>query len=931
MPAVPATIDTLAAELRTDSPFVATPTPRLTWTVADPDGGWLQAWAEIRSGETSARVEGRDSVLVDWPFPPLTPGASVAVQVRAGASDGRETDWSEPLEIRAGFLAAGDWSAAPVTLADPHERARPALLRTTFDSDDITSATLYWTALGVAEIRINGTLIDEDVLSPGWSAYQQRLVHETVDVTDLVRAGTNAIAAELGGGWYTERWGFRENAAEIYGGQPALALQLNLVHADGRTTVITTDEQWRAHASPTQASSLYQGESYDGREAAALAGWDQPDFDDSAWTAVERSDGAFREPEARVGPPVRRTEDVAAVEVITTPSGATVLDFGQNLVGRLRLTARGEAGATITLKHAEVLEHGELGTRPLRSAAATDTWTLAGTGEETWEPRFTFHGFRYAQIDGWPGEIDPTDVVAVVLHNDMDRTGTFTTSHTLLQQLHDNVVWGMRGNFLAVPTDCPQRDERLGWTGDIEVFGPTAASLYDVRGFLTGWLRDLALEQSAADGVVPFVVPNVLQLSGRVTPAAAWSDAATIVPWTLYQRYGDLGVLREAYPSMRSWVETLLEISDGTGLWEGAFQFGDWLDPAAPPDRPADATTSVDVVAGAYLALSARILADAAEVLGEPADTTRFRAAAEQAREAWCAEYVTPAGRMMSDGQTAYAMAIAFDLVTDTDQRQRLGDRLADLVREDGYRIGTGFVGTPIVCDALTATGHLEAATRLLTQTENPSWLYPVTMGATTIWERWDSMLPDGTINPGQMTSFNHYALGAVADWMHRVMAGLAPAEPGYRTLRIGTRPLVGIESAATTLDTPYGHARVGWELDGDTVTVRAEVPPNTTAQVDLPGVPATEVGSGAHTWVIAAPEAPTARRPLTVDSPSAAIIDDPEAYALVAETIGRVTPSNLEAFHRTRWSERATLRESVRYASNALVEELNRALATLR
>lgn len=924
---MPTTIDTLTAELRTDSPFVATAAPRLSWTVSTDEPDWVQAWAELRAGEETVRLEGRDSVLVAWPFQPLPAGGGTEVSVRVGSTAGSESPWSEPLAVRAGFLDDGGWVASPVRLADPESRARPALLRTSFEARDIVSATLYWTALGVAEVRLNGRAIDSDVLSPGWSAFQHRLVHETVDVTDLIRSGTNTIAAEIGGGWYTELWGFRENAAEVYGGQPALALQLHLTHADGRTTVVATDERWLAHPSPTTASSLYQGESYDAR--LAVPGWDHPDLEESAWAAVEKVEGDFRTPEARIAPPIRRTEELAVAEVITTPSGKTVLDFGQNLVGRLRLTARGAAGTTITLRHAEVLEHGELGTRPLRSAAATDTWTLAGTGAETWEPRFTFHGFRYAQIEGWPGVLDPADVVAVVLHNDMDRTGTFSTDHELLQKLHDNVVWGMRGNFLAVPTDCPQRDERLGWTGDIEVFGPTAASLYDVRGFLGSWLRDLALEQADAGGPVPFVVPNVLQLSDRVTPAAAWSDAATIVPWTLYQRYGDVGVLEDAYPSMRSWVETLLEISDGSGLWEGAFQFGDWLDPAAPPDQPGEAKTSSDVVAGAYLALSARILADAAAVLGRGEDEQRYREAADHAREAWCREYVTPSGRMMSDAQTAYALAIAFDLVTDPETRQRLGDRLADLVREDGYRIGTGFVGTPIVCDALTDTGHLDAATRLLTQTENPSWLYPVTMGATTIWERWDSMLPDGTINPGQMTSFNHYALGAVADWMHRVVAGLAPAEPGYRTIRIGSRPLVGIDSATASLQTPYGTARVGWEREGDRVRVSAQVPPNTRAVLDLPGVQG-EVGSGEHTWEIAAPAAPAPVRPLTVDSPSSAIIDDPDAYALVAETIGRITPSNLDAFHRTRWSEHATLRDRVRYASNELVEELNRALGTL-
>ena len=600
-------------------------------------------------------------------------------------------------------------------------------------------------------------------------------------------------------------------------------------------------------------------------------------------------------PEARVSPFVRRLEELAVVEVITTPSGKTVLDFGQNLVGRLRLRVAGPAGTEIVLRHAEVLEHGELGTRPLRQAAATDRLTLAG-GEIEWEPEFTFHGFRYAEISGWPGAFDPSAVTAVVIHSDMERTGWFETSDALVNKLHENVVWGLKGNFLYIPTDCPQRDERLGWTGDIQVFAPTASFLYDVRGFLDSWLRDLALEQAHENGIVPFVVPNVL---GPARPAAAWGDAATVVPWVLNERYADVATLARQYPSMKAWTDVLLDIAGDRRLWEGRFQFGDWLDPDAPPDEPARAKTDGDIVASAYLFRSADAVARAARLLGDEADAERYAALAEEVRAAFLSEYVTPSGRMVSDAQTAYAMAIVFEIAP-ASLVPALGARLAELTRESGYKIGTGFVGTPIIQDALTRTGHLDTARRLLVQTENPSWLYPVTMGATTIWERWDSMLPDGTINPGQMTSFNHYAFGAIGDWLHRVVAGLAPDAPGYERIRIAPHPLDGIDSAAAEHLTPYGRARAAWTRTGGRLRVEATIPPNTTATVLLPDGRTLEVGSGTHEWEMDA--APAALPPAHVgfDSSLAAVIDDPEAYRAILDVLEAEKPAAAHAFKTT-------------------------------
>ncbi len=411
-------------------------------------------------------------------------------------------------------------------------------------------------------------------------------------------------------------------------------------------------------------------------------------------------------------------------------------------------------GDEVIVRHAEVLEDDELGIRPLRAAKATDTYLVAGSGEEILEPALTFHGFRYAEVTGVP-ELRSEDIDAVVVGSDLRRTGWFTSSHELLNRFHDNVVWSMRGNFLDVPTDCPQRDERLGWTGDIQVFAPTAMFLFDTAGFLSSWLGDLRAEQHP-DGSVPFVVPDVLR--DHSPAAAAWGDAATIVPWVLYQRTGDRGILARQLPSMCRWVDKVAELAGPDLLWSGGFQFGDWLDPTAPPDHPGKAKADPDVIATAYLARSAQIVATAARVLHRLDVADQYAALARAVRTSFAHAYVTPGGRVLSDAQTVYALAIMWDLLPSEEQRDEAGRRLADLVRESGYRISTGFVGTPLVADALTTTGHADVAYRLLLQTECPSWLYPVTMGATTIWERWDSMLPDGSINPGEMTSFNHYA-----------------------------------------------------------------------------------------------------------------------------------------------------------------------------
>lgn len=858
------TIATIYFEHHWDTPGIGTTQPRLSWTIETATRGWQQAGYEIEAYKSlnqpyyqTGLIASDQSVFVPWPFTPLSSRERLTLRVRVWGTDGKPSEWSAPASVEAGLLSPEDWTAHFVTPDWEEDSTRPQpapQVRHEFAvHGDITRARLYITALGVYEAQINGTVVGDHVLAPGWSSYHSRLHYQTFDVTDLLHEGNNAIGAILGDGWYRGRLGFGGGRRNIYGERLALLAQLEITYADGRTEHITTDETWRATRGPILTSDIYDGEIYDAR--MELPGWSTSGYNDHEWAGVRPLEQDMTILVAPSGPPVRRTELITPVAILISPAGHTIVDFGQNLVGRLRLKVRGDAGQTITLRHAEILENGELCTRPLRTALATDRYIMRGNGEETWEPRFTFHGFRYAEIEGWPGTVHAEDIQAVVCHSDLERCGWFDCSNPLINRLHENVVWSMRGNFLSIPTDCPQRDERLGWTGDIQVFAPTASFLYHTTGFLTSWLADVAAEQTP-EGNVPFVVPNILanipgDLGGGFAPAAAWGDAAVLVPWTLYQRYRNTGILAAQFESMRAWVDLIDSIAGERHLWDNGFQFGDWLDPYAPPDNPAAGRTDPQVVATAYFARSTEILGLTAGVLGRSEEETHYLALAAQIRDAFAAEYIAPTGHLLSDSATAYSLALQFNLLKETEQRSYAGKRLATLVRESGYRISTGFVGTPLICDALCSVGEYDTAISLLTQHECPSWLYPVTMGATTIWERWDSLLPDGSVNPGEMTSFNHYALGAVADWLHRTVAGLAPAAPGYRRLAIQPRPGGGLTYARAQHGTPYGFAESNWTIQDGQIEVVAVIPPNTTASVTLPGSSAApiEIGSGTYRW----------------------------------------------------------------------------------
>ncbi|HEU4946535.1 MAG TPA: family 78 glycoside hydrolase catalytic domain [Kribbella sp.] len=745
-----------------------------------------------------------------------------------------------------------NWSAAMISPA--HELDSAPLLRKEVVLDSghgaVTAAVLHISSLGVFEAFLNGRPVGDDVLGPGWSSYEWRLRYRSYDVAALLDQ-QSVLGVSLGNGWYRGRLGFLGGRA-LYGDRLGVIAQLEITFSDGHEQLVVSDESWAAGPSDVLADDLYDGQTIDARRRSD---WLSPGTAPEGLSGVERLDFDTARLMPYVGPVVTRHEVLRPVEIHQSPSGKSLVDFGQNLVGWLRFTVRGEAGAQITIRHAEVLEHGELGVRPLRDAQATDRFVLSG-GDDFFEPTKTFHGFRYAEVSGWPGELTAESLEAVVVHSDLRRTGYFECSDPMLNQLHRNVVWGAKGNFLDLPTDCPQRNERLGWTGDIAVFAPSAAFLFDVDGFLSDWLVDLGLEQRHHDEMVPYVVPDPLKYQKfpeefpEPETTAIWGDASVWVPWTLYQAYGDRAVLERQYDSMAGHVRRVEGLLSPTGLWDTGFQFGDWLDPQAPPDDPFKAKADNGVVATACLFRSASMVAETAALLGRVDDAAEFRALAERTRAAFNQHYVDADATVMSDCATVYALAIVFGLL-DEGTAQRAGDRLAELVAKNGYRVSTGFAGTPYVTDALTRTAHLDDAYRLLLERECPSWLYPVTMGATTVWERWDSMLPDGTINPGEMTSFNHYALGAVADWMHRVVGGIASLEPGYSRVLIAPRPGGDLTWADTSLDTPHGVVKVKWHTESGVLTVETELPAGVTGVLSLDNRPDVELGEGSHVHTV--------------------------------------------------------------------------------
>jgi alpha-L-rhamnosidase len=581
---------------------------------------------------------------------------------------------------------------------------------------------------------------------------------------------------------------------------------------------------------PILKSVIYDGETYDAR--LEKPGWSKAGFDDSDWKGTEevRNDKNLIVYPASV--PMRKLEELTPVEIMVTPEGDTVVDMGQNMVGWIRLKVDCPKGTTITLRHAEVLDKdGNFYIENLRSAKQTNTYICKGGGIETYEPRFTFQGFRFVDISGYPGEVTRDMLTGVVVNSDLEKTGSFACNDSLINQLQHNIVWGQKGNFVDVPTDCPQRDERMGWTGDCQVFAPTACYNMNCAGFYTKWLRDLAVDQHE-DGAVPHVIPNVLGRGG----AHGWQDAATIVPWTVYQWYGDVRILEEQYESMKALVEYMRTQAGDAYIWVPTErQFGDWLAFATTRSDYPGATTDKDLLASAYFYHSTNIVRKTAKILGNDEDAMDYGELMAKIKDAYAKEYITPNGRLSSNTQTAYVVALSFGLIP-IPLEEVAAKRLADDVNTFGH-ITTGFLGASDICHVLTKYGYLDEAYKLLYRTDYPSWLYPVTQGATTIWERWDGQKPDGTFqNPG-MNSFNHYAYGAVGDWLYRKVAGIDidPAAPGFKSIIIKPHPGSEMNNVSATHDSPYGKVSSAWEIKDGNFILTVNIPVNTTASVYVP------------------------------------------------------------------------------------------------
>lgn len=730
-------------------------------------------------------------------------------------------------------LSQAAW-IAPLITGSPRTSAPASHLRKAFILDQpVKSASLTATALGLYECEINGRRVGDEVFAPGWTVYHRRVQYQTHDVTEWLHEGENVLGALLGDGWYCGFVGWRNR--QIYGDHPRFLAQLNVILSDGSTVTVSTDGSWKTRTGAIMESDLLMGETYDAR--LELGNWSQPGYDDGHWQAV--TDGApdpVPELVPRLGPPVRRIEEIQPVSVnVLVPSGVRILDLGQNFSGRARLVIRAARGTVVKIRFAEVLNpDGQLYTENLRGARATDYYICKGGAEEIWEPRFTFHGFRYVEVSGVARE-DSVEVTGVVLHSDVRPTGTFRCSNKLLNQLQHNIVWGQKGNFLEVPTDCPQRDERLGWTGDAQVFIRTACFNMQVMEFFRKWLRDMRDTQTLRGGI-PAVIPNAdfLGAPGSLGGAnedggPAWADAAIICPWTLYLCYGDPSVLEENYSMMRQFMDFMAEhrclgkirSHPDVVSWGG---FGDWL--ALDGSGKTEGATSRDLIGTAFYAYDAAIMAQVAATLGHESDAAAYRALRDEIADAFCRRFVTQDGLITPGTQTSYVLALRFDLLPEGTRAAAAAELVRD-IRTRGYHLATGFAGTSYLLDVLEDTGHLDVAYRLLEQESFPSWLFPVKNGATTIWERWDGWTPDKGFQDKGMNSFNHYAYGAVGAWMYRTVAGLEldPAEPGYKHIVFRPRPGGSITWAEAKLPTAHGECAIRWELKEKTLHVVLSVP----------------------------------------------------------------------------------------------------------
>ncbi|MFC4597782.1 family 78 glycoside hydrolase catalytic domain [Cohnella hongkongensis] len=831
------------------NPVGITKPPQLGWTIGSDKTNVIQKSYRIQVASDprfqnllldSGIVESEQSAHVEMKELKLSSSTVYYWRVRI-TDDAEESEWSATASFATALLTHEEWKGQFVsaeTKADAANSKGTYVRRKFAAKPEIARAVVYSTALGLYQLYINGTRVGEDELAPGWTSYKKHLLYQTHDVTRLVQSGENAIGAMLGAGWYKGLMGFARQRNH-YGDQTALLCQLEIVYTDGSKEVVVTDSRWKGADSPVLFSEIYDGEIYDAN--LEEEGWSNPEYDDKAWKPVEIVAYDTSALVSQAGAKVKPIDRIPAQERIVTPQGDTVIDFGQNLTGWVHFKVKGQSGERVVLKHFEVLDaEGNVYLDNLRKAKQTISYTLKGGEEEAYHPHFTFQGFRYVQVVEYPGELKLEDFEAVAVHSDMKPAGTFECSNKDVNQLQHNIVWGMKGNFVDVPTDCPQRDERLGWTGDAQIFCRTATYLMDTYTFFSKWLRDVKADQTP-EGGVPHVVPDIVSgkaddnwlLKQGTHSAAAWADAAVIMPWTLYLMYGDTRILEEQYDSMKAWID-FMERHSENGIWNYKLQFGDWVALDAKEGSYFGATPN-ELVATAYYAYSTELFAKIAKRLNKDRDYEKYSKLYREVADTFQKEFFTRSGRMAARTQTAHILALYFNLVPE-EFRERTIRTLVELLEENDGHLVTGFVGTPYFCHALSQNGRLKEAYELLLKDDFPSWLYQVKAGATTIWEHWDGIKPDGTMWSPDMNSFNHYAYGAVGEWLFRVVAGIEADEhqAGFKHTLIQPHIGGGLEDVHATYSTIYGDIVVSWKAEGNRVQLEVTIPHNTTATLVL-------------------------------------------------------------------------------------------------
>ena len=794
----------------------------------------------------SKKQESAQSTFVEYQGVALASRQKVFWQVRFWNQDKKESKWSAINSFELGLLHNSDWKAKWTGLNTAKDSIkgvrnflmhRPQYLRKDFElSSEVTSARLYITAKGVFDVHINGKDVSDDVLSPGWTPYNKRIETLTYNVTDFITAGKNAIAIELASGWHSGRIS-RGKAVYNNFASPKMLCQLEVTLKDGTKKIIVSDETWKGTTNgPIRLAGLYDGEVYNAN--LEIPNWKNTTFKDASWETTETemiADNVKLEPKRHET--VKITEVLEDIEIVSATKSAVVYDMKQNMLGVPKVTVPMKKGDTLTIRFSEMLlSDGTFYTTNYRSAKSTDYYIAAKDRVIEWMPKFTFHGFQYVELSGFDTSKKPTTnwIKGLVQHSDIKKNGSFTSSHKKLNQLQSNITWGLRDNLLDVPTDCPQRDERLGWTGDAQVISPTAMFNFDTHAFWTAWLQSMRETQSEhSDGLIPVIIPDVLQNNNA---SSGWGDACVIIPWDIYNSTGDKKVLEENYEMAKKWVGYYE--SHAKDYIPNIHSFADWLQPY--PEKSGKVgnrgDTPKDFVNTAYFAHSAHLISKIAEVLGNKEDENKYKDLYKNIAAAFETKFFDEDGRFKNEKQTqtSYLLAIYFELLK-PETKVKAEKYLLEAIKKADNHLGTGFLGTPILPKVLDDMGEIELMYEILFKETYPSWFYSINQGATTMWERWNSYSKVDGYNPQSMNSLNHYAYGAVGQWMYERIAGISSLAPGYKKIKIAPIPSQPLTSASADVQTVYGKVSSSWKIENNTFYLDVVIPPNTTAEIYFP------------------------------------------------------------------------------------------------